>query len=786
MKLYSIGAKEILMNAIRISSIACLIMGCSATRFLKEGESFYTGAEVKVVSGNDIDGQKNIKSDLKKLITPKPNTTFLGSRIAVWFHYMAGTPKKEKGFRHFVKTKLGSPPVLIKDATPEKTAANLENQLNNDGYFRSTVAYDIHTGKKKSSVTYNVSLQRPYILGEIKYSLFDTTRTLLRASIAEAMLVKPGQRYQLERLEAEQHRIQEVLQNHGFFYFDDRHLLFIADSTAGDHTVDLELRYERGMPDKATQIYHVNTVTVFPDYVLGNDSLILQRDTLNVNRFSYIDGQHFFRPEVITSAINLEPDSIYKRINHEYTLSRLMSLKAFKYVNIKYTEDKADSSLLHAWVYLTPLQKKSIRMQVQVVSKSNNFVGPGVEFTFNNRNFLRGAEIFQLKLHSSYEWQISQQQAGNLNSFEIGAEAGLSVPGFTPFHIRYRSARYLPQTQFKLGYDLQQRMQYFSLNTFHTGYGFIWRETMLKTHELFPIDISYVKSKRTSAEFDSLLMQNPTLANSFQNQFIIGSHYSYTLNTQLSEDIETSYKLKERRKYHFYLNVGADVSGNLLYGIQSLNKNTEKPYYIFNTPYSQYVKSDLDFRYYYQLDNHTRLASRFFMGAGYAMGNSSVMPYIKQFSSGGSNSIRAFPARSIGPGTYNVRTDTAITTSTYFLDQRADIKLEASVELRFDIYNAMKGALFFDAGNIWLFKEEELRPGGKFKTDTFLSEMAVGTGFGLRYDFKFFVLRFDLAMPLRKPYLEEQNRWVVDEIDFASSDWRRKNLILNIAIGYPF
>ena len=785
MKPHSIWPKEILMNAIGIGSIVCLMMGCSATSFLNEGESFYTGSKVKIVSKNKVSGQKGIQSELKELITPEPNATFLGSRIPVWFYFMAGTPKKEKGFRHFVKTKLGSPPVLLKDATPEKTAVNLENQLNNDGYFRSTVSHETHTKKKKSSITYRVALQRPYTLGEIKYSLFDTTRTLLRTSLVENILVKTGQRYQLERLEAEQQRIQEVLQNQGFFYFDDRHLLFIADSTVGSHTVDLELQYERGIPAKATQIYHVKTVTVLPDYILG-DSIAAQSDTLNVNRFLYIDSQHFFRPEIITDAINLEPDSIYKRVNHEYTLSRLMSLKAFKYVNIKYTEDKTDSSLLHARVYLTPLQKKSIRMQVQVVSKSNNFVGPGVELTFNNRNFLRGAEIFQLKLHSSYEWQISQQQAGNLNSFEIGASAGLQVPRFTPFHIRYRSARYLPQTQFKLGYDLQQRMQYFSINTFNAGYGFIWRETMLKTHELFPIDINYVKSKRTSAEFDSLLMQNPTLANSFQNQFIIGSRYAFTLNTQLSEDVEASYHLKERRKYNFYLNVGADVSGNLLHAIQSMNKNKEKPYYIFNTPYSQYVKADLDFRYYYQFDTHTKLATRFFMGAGYAMGNSSVMPYIKQFSSGGSNSIRAFPARSVGPGTYNVRTDTTVTTSTYFLDQRADIKLEANVELRFDIYNAMKGAVFFDAGNIWLFKEEESRPGGEFNTNAFLSEIAVGTGFGLRYDFKFFVLRFDLAMPLRKPYLEEQNRWVVDEIDFGSSDWRRKNLILNIAIGYPF
>ena len=184
-----------------------------------------------------------------------------------------------------------------------------------------------------------------------------------------------------------------------------------------------------------------------------------------------------------------------------------------------------------------------------------------------------------------------------------------------------------------------------------------------------------------------------------------------------------------------------------------------------------------------RFDQHNKIATRFIAGIGYAYKNSTTLPYIKQFSIGGSSSIRAFPARSIGPGTYNVR-DNIPQDSTLFIDQRGDIKLEANVEYRFDIIKALKGAVFVDAGNIWLARVDPLRAGGEFKSSTFLNQIAVGTGVGLRLDFSFFVLRFDLAFPLRKPYLDDP--WVTDEIDFGSSAWRKENLIFNIAIGYPF
>jgi outer membrane protein insertion porin family len=261
--------------------------------------------------------------------------------------------------------------------------------------------------------------------------------------------------------------------------------------------------------------------------------------------------------------------------------------------------------------------------------------------------------------------------------------------------------------------------------------------------------------------------------------------YSFTYNTQLNQVNLNSFSETRVQKSSYYFNGNIELAGNLLHLAQKAMsaKQTETgSYTIFGSPYSQYVRADVDFRYYWQINRRQKLATRILTGAGLPYGNSNVIPYIKQFSIGGSNSIRAFPARSIGPGSYNVRKDPTYAGQTYFIDQRGDLKIEGNVEYRFDIVKILKGALFVDAGNIWLWKDDPERPGGKFEKNTFVNQVAVGSGFGLRFDLNFFVLRFDLGVPLRKP----DEGWVLNKIDFASGPWRGENLLLNIAIGYPF
>jgi outer membrane protein insertion porin family len=766
--------------------------GCSTTQYLKEGESFYNGAKIKFqTNGHRVGRKKILEKEMLEYITPKPNGKFFGSRPAVWFYFKTKPPKKKKGLRNLLKNKIGKPPVLLTDVIPDRTAKKLNGYLYNEGYFKSDVNSSVVTKGKESTVVYTVDLERPFIVGKINYpEPKDSVYAMVVRALKEKSLLREGQRYQLGRLQAEQQRIETELKDKGFFYFDDRYLLFKADSTVGDRKVDLDLVVEPGMPQKARVIYWINDINIYPRYAFSNDTLTsLEADTLQqVGHFKFRQKLKNFRPEILTDLINLQPGEHYSREAQDLTLTHLLGLGTFKFVNIRFEPVQLDSSLLDVNIYLTPLKKKSIRAETQAVSKSNNFVGPGVSVTYTNRNFLKGAELFQVKLNTSYEVQFSRQSVRPLNSFEVGVETSLTVPRFIlPIPLDFSLKRYLPKTQFKIAYNLQSRVGYFRLNSFNFGYGYNWRETAAKTHELFPIDITYVKTDQTSPEFRALILQNSLLAKSFENQFIVGSRYSYTLNTQLKEPQVDEYQRKKIKEHSFFFNGAVEVAGNLLHAVQmKVEKPQEDPFTLFGSPYSQYSRLELDLRYYWQPDAKNKIATRLAIGTGYAYGNSETMPYIKQFAIGGSTSIRAFPARSIGPGTYNARPVNAYRSRTLFIDQRGDIKLEGNIEYRFDIIKSLKGAVFTDAGNIWLRTDEPTRPGGKFDKNTFLNQLAVGTGAGMRYDFGFFVLRLDIAFPIRKPYLPKGEQWVFDEINFGSRTWRRNNLIFNIAIGYPF
>lgn len=776
-----IGLPAIIMLGVLLSS-------CSGTKYLAEDESLYTGSEIQFESDN-AGNLRRIRSKLEEEIRPQPNTTILGMRPGLWFYFIAGEPEKKKGFRWWLKNKMGEKPVLISDANPGRMANILQGTLFNNGYFDATVEESVVAKKKTSKIIYTVSVKAPFRIREVNYpNPKDSVYRAVVKEVEQTSLIKPRRRYSLERFQEEQTRTEQLLENYGFYYFDNRYVIFEVDTTVGTRQVDVDVTLTPGVPDKAKRVYFLDRINVFTDYsITADSSKRVPADTIHVDGYTYIDRTRSFRPEIITNVINLRSGNIYTSTAHDYTLSHLMNLGVFKFVNIRYHDSQRDSASLNADIFLTLMEKKSVRLEFQTVSKSNNFVGPGITASFTNRNFLRGAERFELSVNSAYEVQISQRQAGRpLNALTLGAESSLTVPRFiSPFRINYYSSQYIPHTYFSLGFNLQRRIDFFQLSSFNAMYGYRWRETTDKNHELYLADINYVRLSRTSPTFDQLLERNPVLANSVQNQFIIGSRYSFTLNTQLKEEGVDIFGKRTTSTHNFYFNGNFGVAGNLLNFLQETFNEQAGTYKIFGTPYSQYMMVDVDFRYYWQIDRSNKLVSRLMVGVGYPYGNSSTLPYIKQYAAGGSNSIRAFPARSLGPGTYNILTDTTVDTQTLFLDQRGDIKVESNLEYRFDIVKFLKGALFVDAGNIWLWNDDPERPGGKFDKDDFTTEIAVGTGAGLRFDFSFFVIRFDVAFPVRKPWLQG-DRWVFDEIDFGSKQWRRDNLVYNIAIGYPF
>jgi Outer membrane protein/protective antigen OMA87 len=468
----------------------------------------------------------------------------------------------------------------------------------------------------------------------------------------------------------------------------------------------------------------------------------------------------------------------YRREDHDLTLNRLMNLGVFKFVNVRFEEtDSAGVPHLDAHIYLTPQLMKTIRFELRGVSKSNNFVGPVFNSSYQNKNLFKGAELFKFSLETGFETSISSKQAGS--SYQAGVRTELQLPQFiAPFRIENVSSRFVPKTRIALGFRMLDRLQYYQMISGDAEFGYTWKETLSTEHVLNPFAVTFALLTKRTDKFNELLSTNPLLRKSFEEQFSIGPNYSFTYNDQLDQS----------EKNHLYFKGSADFSGNILYAAQSLltgvKGTPDNPHRILGTVYSQYSKFDIDVRHYSNSTGQTTmLASRFIAGAGFAYGNSSTLPYVKQFYIAGSNSIRAFDARSLGPGTYKIPDSLA---TRLFNDQAGDIKLEANLDFRFPIVSIVHGAVFLDAGNIWLVHEDPARPGSRFSSGTFLDEIAVGTGFGIRFDLSFFVIRFDLAWPLRIPSLTAGERWVLDRIKFGDSGWRKNNLVLNIAIGYPF
>ena len=314
------------------------------------------------------------------------------------------------------------------------------------------------------------------------------------------------------------------------------------------------------------------------------------------------------------------------------------------------------------------------------------------------------------------------------------------------------------------------------MNSSNISIGYNWKRTEKISHLFRPIETSFTNLTETTQEFEDYLNENPTVRKSFEEQFIVGGSYTF---------MNSNFHFKSR-KHVFYLSESVDFAGNLLSLITRITQkswpSSENQQLIFGLPYSQFANLRSEFRYLLNVNKKSQVAWRFIGGVAMPYGNSTTIPYIRQYYVGGTNSIRAFIARSLGPGTYN----SSDSLNNTYIDQAGDIKLETNIEYRFDIYKYFKGAVFADAGNIWLVNDDPQRPGGKFNMNTFYKEIAVGAGYGFRFDFKIIVLRIDLAFKLRKPYLPEGERWVFNSIDLGSKPWRRENILWNIAIGYPF
>jgi outer membrane protein assembly factor BamA len=772
-------------QTILFSLAIALFSSCSVTKKLPVGESLYVGATVKVIADSTVSKTeiKNIETKLVEFSRPKPNSSLLGFPYKLWFYNLFGEPKKEKGFKYAFRKRLGEPPILASKSVTLANAKQIAVLLNNEGYFQSTASGELIEKNRKSTANYTVNLKPRFYIDSVKY--FKDSSALGKAfnNFNTRSLIKSGSPYSFEQILAERNRISTILKQRGFYYFQPDYIVVLADTTLGNNKVNLSVEIKPTTSQTAQKQYKIRDVHVLADYgevsmadtMLGRSREILF-DGIRIN-----DKTGSFNPKVFSEAIAFREGIRYSTRLQDISLSRLINLNGnFKFVkNTFELVPSSDSALLDANYYLTPVKAKSITAEINGTTKSNNVTGTNLSFTWTNKNTFGGAELLKLSATTGLDFQVGgiSQTLGAINTNRYAFETSLSIPRFLiPFaKVNPVKNQALPKTNITLAYDLYKRGGYYDLASLRGSFAYAWKQNNALEHSLTPFSINLIRASNISEAFvdDILRSDNPaTFFQILENSLIMSTSYnlSYTPSNPNS-------------KHFFAASGGIEMAGNLASLLSKLNKKSDTTNSLFGVSYAQFARFDGELRYTYSVNNRLKLANRLVIGYGLPHGNSYTLPTTKQYSAGGNNSIRAFVARSIGPGSYLATGDIR---NQLLGSQMGDIKLEFNTEIRAKFNKYINGAIFLDAGNVWMQSDEFSYGENAVFNKEFYKQLAVGTGIGLRLDFTYLILRFDLATPVVKPYLEEGKRWVLKDFNLGNKQWRSENLVLNIAVGYPF
>ncbi|MGV3559234.1 translocation and assembly module lipoprotein TamL [Larkinella arboricola] len=765
------------------SSVAFLTLtGCHVARHIPPGEKLYVGTQINVQVDSTVSKSEKsqIETQLAEMARPKPNKTLFGYPYRVGLYYMVGEPKKEKGFRSWLRRKIGEAPIFASAKALSANSAIWMAFLENEGYFRSTVSGSLHEEDYKATGVYQVQVQQRYLIDSVAFLMDSTTLRKPIAEVRKRSLLKKGNPYRFDIIKLERERITQALQRQGFFYFQPDYIAVLADSAQGNHRTRLYLAIKPETPPAALLPYSVRDIYVYPTYSLSSNTTQLdtsQNQAVQFGKLKIVDPAGIYNPKLFRDIIALRPGWRYNSRAQDVTLSRFINVGSFKFVRNRFEPAQAgDSAVLDVHYFLTPYPKQSARLELAGTSRSNNLVGSQLSLNWRNRNVLGRSELLTISANAGIEFQIGARGTG-ITNYRYGLQGSVTFPRLvSPIPIKfYQRGQTLPQTIVSLSYDLIVRSQYYHLNSFLTTFGYTWRSNPQMEHIFQPISINYVLPSSFTEEFFAL-EADPTTRQQYINilnseQLILSSLYTYNLSSSP----------RTNSGYTYRLSMNVEPAGNLG-SLLTRKRNEMGEEVIFGVPYSQFFRVDLDSRHFFRLSPGLTWANRVFGGLGIPYGNSTQLPFVKQYFVGGANSLRAFRPRAVGPGIYTRYLDGSV----ILQDGGGDIKLEYNTEIRPKFNKYLQGALFLDVGNVWMYSKESSYGAGTHFTSDFYKQLAVGTGVGLRIDVSYFVLRFDLAFPLRKPWLPEGQQWVFDEINPGSRSWRRENLILNVAIGYPF
>jgi len=796
---------------------ACIIMfitSCSNTKYLAQNQALLVKNTIRLKGEYLTKTEKeNIRNDLNSssILLQTPNYKTLGiARVGLWLYNHYDSSKESSRLLGWLINKNWlKPPVIYDSGLARRTAQNMEDYLINQGYFRATANYEAHIRKQKASVTYLVNTGKNFLINQIRYDIQDSLiRRIVEADTSQSLLHK-GIPYKTDLLVNERERITRLLNDHGYYQFSTDDIMFVVDTvnTALLKTtinpfesilnvfsaaksrekptlnIDVVIR----QPEDSTDYrrYFIRQIHIFPDLPLNATGI----DTTQFYRIPYryftIYTRHnLFRPNVFYRALYFHPGDLYSRTAYEQTVGQLNSLNQWKFVNVQFKEvsdslmhGSGDTSWLDANLYLVPEKRQEVGVSLEGTTGSDYELGSSIGLSYMNRNVNRAANILTVSLKGG----IELDSALNIYAQEMSGQINLNFPRFiVPFGLRRISRFANAKTNLNMGFDYMNRIDFYKFQNYYASFGYTWNETATKSWIVKPFVLAYNKYSNFSPAFQQELDSNQFLRNSFQSVFLEGENISFIYNNQLSAS---------QRRFN-YLRLDLDESGLLLEAIDGILKSASGNKTDFTKlttlNYSQYVKLTAEYKHYYNW-THATLVSRIMGGVAVPYGGSQAVPYIKQFFAGGPNSMRAWHLRTLGPGSYKYNASNLV-----FVDQTGEMKIEGNLEYRFDILQLfggvsfLKGALFTDVGNIWNLRPDPSKPGAVFRLNHLYQQLAVGSGFGLRLDFNYFLLRLDMATPIKDPAVSAHDGWFPNGFRPLNLKWLGKNLVFSFAVGYPF
>ncbi len=829
--------RSALYNTVILFVLATLFFACSPTKYIPKGEYYLESYKIKA------DNNKVLSFEIDDYVKQKPNKKILGVPIYARIYNLVdpekeeerekkrrpkeealnrkrlakGKEPKEKAYFTRWLRKIGEEPVIYSPLLTRNTSKQIEVLLGNHGYYDAKVNDSVNFLGKRAYVTYNIKAGKPYTIRTFKDSIPDKKIKKIVNDYLKYNPVKQGEIVEAGKLAQMRDDITKLLLNKGYFKFSNQYIFFEIDTLGKDHQADITLTIkDPEMIDPAGntieishQQYAFDNFYIYPDYKPENiihkkEVKEIIYDTVPVNNhvFLLIDEKNRYRKSVLTQGLLVKHDSLYSSEKIQNTFRYYGFLSNFRLINIDFDEKAGTNDSLNSLdthIKLTPSTKQSFTIEVEGNYTSGKY-GMGTNLNYQNLNLFGGAEIFNLQ----FKVELNNQDPGVIvensyfNETEYGINASILFPKLIgPFKLKRVYRNVFPKTNFSAGYNFWYNSNY-RRTIFRTIYGYRWKTSEKSGHDMNPLEFNLMRMTNMSPNY----LQDILATNQFKEKYdhiILNSSYTFTYNTQ---DIK-------QKKDFIYLRTSSEAAGNILhllyslinpeklgsgdyqrdvfqiiadndstisdddvnYHVDSLNQNLPDFYTIFNLPYAQYFKTEIDFRYYNILNEKTELVYRINPGIIVPYGNSYYSPQEKQFFLGGASSMRAWQARTLGPGSYS---------DTVQVYQYGDFKLEMNIEYRFKLFWIIEGALFVDAGNIWAVSKYTDAESKMFRFNRFYKEIALGAGFGTRFDFSFFIIRFDFGLKLYNPALAEGSRWI--NKDF----YKGKNWTFNFGIGYPF